>query len=254
MSKPYYLLEFSVSACRFIVEINDLEILNLPVEDGMSSMLPINHGIFKSGNQKVKITLESLQEGVFNLEQATIFKIIEYSAGHTLEFKNDIKAFAPDFKDNGKKHSYEAQTTFTAIMPYEIASWAEGVNLTDINRLEERLDNFYATVKSLFKRKEYIKIREIFSRKENNIASMMYLNQEQSDARLNSIFQDMENGFEFDDSIIAIPYFLKNGKVVSFRNPLGSPAIKLVNAELGEEIYVELNVMMDKSKMTFQVV
>ncbi|NII84582.1 MULTISPECIES: hypothetical protein [unclassified Pedobacter] len=254
MSKPYYLLEFSVSACRFIVEINDLEVLNLSVEDGMSSMLPLNHGIFKSGNQKVKITLESLEEGVFNLEPSTSFKIIEYSAGHTLEFKNDIKAFTPDFKENGKKHSYEAQTSFNSVMPYQIESWTEGVNLTDINKLEERLDNFYATVKSIFKRKEYVKIREIFSKKENNIASMMYLNQEQSEARLNSIFQDMENGFEFDDSIVAIPYFLKNGKVVSFRNPLGSPAIKLVNPELGEEIYVELNVMMDKSKMAFEVI
>ncbi|WP_316826785.1 hypothetical protein [Pedobacter miscanthi] len=254
MSKPYYLLEFSVSACRFIVEINDLEILNLVVEDGMSSMLPINHGIFASGNQKVKIRLNALNDQNFVLDAATKFKIIEYSAGGTLEFKNMIAEFEPDLKDNGKKNVYEAQSGFNTIVPYEIASWRDGVNLMDINKLDERLDNFYSNVKSLFKRKEYQKIKEVFSKKENNIASMMYLNQEQSDARLNSIFDDMDNGFEFDDDAISIPYFFKNGKVVSFRGPTGHPAIKLVNFTSGEEIYVELNVMMDKTKMIFEVV
>lgn len=254
MSKPYYLLEFSVSACRFIVEINDQEILNLAIEGGMSSMLPINHGIFSSGNQKVKIKLSSLQDGNFVLDDTAKFKIMEYIAGNTLEFRNIIAEFAPDLKDNGKKNTYEAQKDFKSEVPYEIASWREGVNLTDINELDERLDKFYSNVKSLFKRKDYQKIKEVFSKKENNIASMMYLTPEQSDARLNSIFDDMENGFEFDDNTVAIPYFFSNGKVVSFRGPTGSPAIKLVNYNSGEEIYVELNVMMDKSKMIFEAV
>jgi len=254
MSKPYYLLDFSVTACRFILEINDLEILNLVVQDGMSSMLPINHGIFTSGSQKVKIRLNALNDENFTLEGTTKFKIIEYSAGHTLAFKNIITEFAPDLKDNGKKNAYEAQSSFNSIVPYEIASWRDGVNLMEVNKLDERLDGFYSNIKSLFKRKDYQKIKEVFSKKENNIAAMMYLNQEQSDARLNSIFDDMENGFEFDDNAVAIPYFFKNGKVVSFRGPTGHPAIKLVNFTSGEEIYVELNVMMDKTKMVFEVV
>lgn len=254
MSKPYYLLEFSVAACRFIVEINDQEILNLVIEDGMSSMLPINHGVFTSGNQKVKIRLNALNDENFVLDPATKFKIIEYSAGNTLEFKNIIVEFEPDLKNNGKKPSYEALTDFNSVVPYEIASWREGMNLMDINKLDERLDHFYSNVKALFKRKDYQEIRTVFAKKENNIAAMMYLNQEQSDARLNSIFDDMDNGFEFDDNAIAVPYFFKNGKVVSFRDPAGNPAIKLVNYNSGEEIYVELNVMMNKSKMIFEVV
>ncbi|MDR2275053.1 MAG: hypothetical protein LBF27_29355 [Sphingobacterium sp.] len=220
----------------------------------MNSILPINNGIFASGKQQLSITLSSLDEKPFFLDPATKFRIMEFDAQTTLEFKSIVKELEPNLSNNGSYDRYTVKAEFEASVPYEINSLVKALPLIELDEIERKLSDYFGYIKSLFQHKEYDKIRMEMQEKENNIATAMYLSPAESEARLNSIFDDMENGFELDGEALSFPYFFENGRIVSFRNYRGAPAIRLINRNSGEELFIELNVMVDRESRKFHIV
>ena len=45
MLKPYYMIDFSASACLFEIRINDYPVIQMNIEGRVSSMIPINYAL-----------------------------------------------------------------------------------------------------------------------------------------------------------------------------------------------------------------
>ena len=54
---PYYMIDFSGSACMFEIRVNDYPVITQDVEGQVSSMIPINYAILKDGIQTISATV-----------------------------------------------------------------------------------------------------------------------------------------------------------------------------------------------------
>jgi len=54
MQQPYYVIDFSASACMFEIRINEYPVITMNIAGQVSSIIPINFAILEKGKQSIK--------------------------------------------------------------------------------------------------------------------------------------------------------------------------------------------------------
>ncbi|WP_158799342.1 hypothetical protein [Pedobacter sp. L105] len=257
MIEPYYQIDFNAVGCKFEVRINDLSLLSLTINSQASTMIPLNSGIFRSGSQKLEIKIYPLEGNEFLHPQAAFdykLKVFEVKSGFDL--KESIEGYKFPAVDTSKKlKSMEHVQNFNAEVPYTTDSWQNGVLLADVDDINEKLKRAYSKLSSLIRNKEYDKLRLEFANREKTMATSMYLSQEDSDARLNSLINDIEAGFEvMPMDPTALINISGNGKLAAYKKLNGEPAFGLFNHKTGEELMLDLSFYIPFGKTEFELI
>lgn len=60
LKQPYYMLDFSASACLFEIRINDYPVIHMNIPGQIATSIPINYAILNSGIQNILVTILQL--------------------------------------------------------------------------------------------------------------------------------------------------------------------------------------------------
>lgn len=257
MIEPYYQIEFNAVACKFEININEVNIISLAIENQASTLIPLNSGIAKTGEQKLNVKLLTLPGHEFLHPQAVFsYKIKVYEMRYGFELKTTMEGHVfPPVDPSKKLKVMSHDQVFNAEVPYTIDSWQKGTLLTDVEDLDEKLRRAYSRIASYIRNKEYEKLKSALANREKTMATSMYLSQQDSEARLNSLTQDIEDGFTvmpMDPAVLISIY--GQGRLAAYKKLSGEPALTLFNPKTGEEIMLDLSFYIPAGKTEFEVI
>lgn len=260
--EPYYTIEFSAVACNFEVLVNDIPVASFETDGQLSPNVPVNYAIYKSGKQNVSVKVSPLKgeqyvspssEFGYTVKLFDVtndeFKFIEELSSHSFE---KIK---PDEKSPHLVHT----STFSAEIPYQMTDWENSRDLLSISDekdyISKKLNAVYNGIIRLIKAKEYDLFYDKIKFRERNMAVSMYLNKDDVNARINSLIEDIEDGFTVMD--LPIDRVLKiygNGNLATYKKMNGEPALSLLNPKTNEEIMLEFMFHIPQGKEEFEVI
>ncbi|RAJ26047.1 hypothetical protein [Pedobacter cryoconitis] len=257
MIEPYYQVEFTAIACKFEININEINLISLAIENQASTLIPLNSGIAKTGEQKLNVKLLALPGQEFLNPQAVFsYKIKVYEMKYGFELKTTIEGHAfPPVDPSKKLKVMSHDQIFNAEVPYTIDVWQKGTLLTDVDDLDEKLKRAYSRIASHIRNKEYEKLKMELANREKTMATSMYLSKEDSEARLNSLVKDIEDGFTvmpMDPTVLIT--ISGQGRLAAYKKLSGEPALTLFNPKTGEEIMLDLSFYIPAGKTEFVVI
>ena len=256
--QPYYTIDFSVAACNFEILVNDIPVITMETEGQISTNIPVNYAIYKSGEQFITSTIKPLsgQESL-HPDASLRFNVRLYDVANK-EFKH-IK----DFEETATKKVEESQkipvlTTsieFLAEISYSLTKWTDGENLEDVDNFKEKLIKAYNKLADLLKEEKYNEFAEKIKVREKNMATSMYLSNSESAARINSLIEDAKNGFKVmpfpQDTVLR---FYGYGKLATFKKLNGESAFYLYNEETKEELMIDQMFYLPKGKTELEII
>jgi virulence-associated protein VapD len=258
MQQPYYTIELSVVACNFEVLVNDIPVLAMEVEGQIAPNLPLNFAICKTGEQNLTVVMRPLKK------QKKIQPSAELKYNVRLyDVSNDEFDFVKDFEEikfpkvdpNNDLTILENTSKFYAEVPYELTRWDEGVDLKDVKDVEKKLKQAYYDIGGLVERENFVEFEKKVSLREQNMATAMYLSPIEIKSRINSLINDVKNGFKIKplpkDMLFRTYGY---GKIGAFKSVDGEPVISLYNEEKKEELMLELMFYIPDGKTEFEVI
>lgn len=256
--EPYYTIDFSVAACNFEILVNDIPVITMEAKGQISTNIPINYAIYNSGEQLITAIIKPIsgQESL-HPEASLRFNVRLYDVANN-EFKH-IKEFpettVEKVEGNQKIPFLTTSTEFLAEISYSLTKWTDGENIQDVDRFKEKLIASYNNLGNLLKEGRYSEFAEKIKVREKNMATSMYLNNSESNARINSLIEDAKNGFVVmpfpQDTILK---FYGYGKLVTFKKLNGEPAFYLYNKETSEELMIDQMFYIPKGKTEFEII
>lgn len=256
--QPYYTISFSVAACNFEILVNDIPVVTMEAKGQISTNIPINYAIYKSGEQFITAIIKPLA-GTENLhpDASLKFNVRLYDVANN-DFKriNDFEEVKlPQVEENQKVPFLSQETEFIAEIPYSLTNWNNGENLKDVDDFKEKLIKEYNNLADLLKEEKYVAFAEKISVREKNMATSMYLSSSESKARINSLIDDAKNGFKVmpfpQDTILR---FYGYGKLATFKKLNGEPALYLYNDKTKEELMIDQMFYIPKGKTELEII
>jgi len=256
--EPYYTIDFSVAACNFEILVNDIPVITMEVEGQISTNIPINYAIYNSGEQFITANIKPIsgQESL-HPEASLRFNVRLYDVANN-EFKH-IKDFpetaVKKVEENKKTPFLTTSIEFTAEISYSLTKWSDGENLKDVDNFKEKIIEAYNKLANLLKEEKYTEFVEKIQVREKNMATSMYLNNSESNARINSLLDDAKNGFKVmpfpQDTILR---FYGYGKLATFKKLNGEPAFYLYNEETKEELMIDQMFYIPKGNAELKII
>lgn len=173
--RPFYQVKIKASSVGFDVRINDFPILQYNKKEGVSTELevPINPAILSSGTQELSIRVFPLlgqtlisEKGIFELE------INKKADARVYDGKREIILQPVKMKANNLP-LWEIKTKFNAEVPFSFTAWTKSQDLSEINNLNELLDNAYRKIAKIIENKNDEEFREIM-KKTYEVDIMLY--------------------------------------------------------------------------------
>ena len=185
------------------------------------------------------------------------YNIKVFDALNQLEFKEQLPGeYAIAKVDPAKKTPLLTQSAFfVADVPYTIKSYQDGADLKSITNLKDKLQGAYQQLARIIANKEMEKLQKLIANRERVVGVTMYLNKEETEARINGLTRDLGAGFKLlpipSDAVIKIS---GNGKLASLVKPNGDAAITLVNTQTEEEMSLEFSFYIPKGKTELEII
>ncbi|OXA94370.1 hypothetical protein [Flavobacterium hercynium] len=256
--EPYYTIEFSAAACYFEILINDIPVISMETTGQVSTNIPINYAIYKSGEQLITATIKAISgQQDLNSEAALRFNVRLMDVANN-EFKH-VNDFAETiFEKVGKDQKTPSLTiasAFVAEIPYTLTKWNDGENLNDVEKLGEKLIAQYNNLAELLESEKYSEFIDKIKTRERNMATSMYLSASESKDRIDSLIEEAKNGFK----VMPLPAdttlkFYGYGKLVTLKKSNGEPAFYLFNKETKEELMLEQMFYVPKGKTELEII
>lgn len=257
MIEPYYQIDFNAVACKFEASINDVNLLSYTVEGQVGTLLPLNSGILKSGPQQLKIKVLPIEgQPQLHPEAAFSYTIKIFEVRYGFELKEELEGYTFPAPDPSKKQTeLEHIQEFHAEVPFTIDSWQQGILLTDVDDLSDRLKRAYGRIAMQIRTKDYTGLKKELANREKTMATSMYLSKEDADARINALITDIESGYVImpldPASYISIS---GNGRLAAYKKLSGEPLFTLMKPETGEELMLDLCFYIPAGKTEFEVI
>lgn len=256
MHQPYYMIDFSASACFFEIKINDYPVIHMNIDGQVSSNIPINYAILSSGLQTISLSiLPNIGDVELHPKSEVKIKIQLFDVSAGFVFQDQILEFQSEGVSEKKIPFINYSNTFRAEVPYHLEAWQKGINLKEIDGYEEKLRNAYEKIAILIRNKDFESYKQLISKRENNIMVSMYLSNAESESRFNGLVQDFQLGFEMLPlSKDALLFLYAENKVAMLKKINGEPALSLENKETEEELMLDIAFYIPKGKEDFEVI
>lgn len=259
VKEPYYMLEFTTGTCLFEIRVNDNPIMTMDIKGGVSTRIPINNGISKTGPLEISIKLLpnsgnlSLSEGCF-FNYAVVLMDVANGEFKEIEYLGSYKSTR--LKKGEQKVIIKHTEMYKAVVPYEMkALWEEGQTINKVKDAQEHLRAAYSRVLNVIKRKEFNVYKDMIAVREYNMKVSMYLSEDESEARFVGLKNDFENGYdvaEFPEGTVMITSAY--GKKVSLKRLNGDPALAFGNVDENEQIMLDIEFYYSKETKRFEII
>lgn len=254
--QPYYMIDFSASACLFEIRINDYPVLHMNVEGQVASTIPINYAILKSGLQTISATiLPNIGDLKLHQKSELKFNIKLFDVMGDFNFEQQFGDYQSESVGEKKIPILKYANTFNAEVPYNLNAWQNGKNLNDVDDFREKLENAYEKIRTIILNKKYDDYKKAIAKREENMAISMYLSESESQGRVAELIDDFKSGFEIQPiSKDAVMFVCANSKAAMLKKPNGESALFLQNLEKEEELMLDISFFMPEGKTEFEVI
>lgn len=257
MDQPYYMIDFSAAACSFEIRVNDIPVFALEIKGQISSNIPVNYAILQSGRQTISSRVLPLTgNAVLEAGAELRYNIQLFDVMDGFEFKEQISGYkSPAISPGEMIPVFTNSMSFDATVPYTTGKWTNGLNLRNINRLDEQLRHAYNQVAVTIDSGDYELFKEAIAQREARMKTSMYLTDQESDARLNALIRDFRSGFGImpvtED---AVTVFSGYGKMASLQRPGGGSALYFYNKETQEELMLDVAFYLPEGAQQLEII
>lgn len=241
MQKPYYNLDFGATMCKFQIKVNNFEVFMLNIDGNVASEIPLNGGIFGSGEQQLEVRALPLDGEKMLHPQANFHyhvKAVDVNTANWNLIKSfDKKQVGPDPKSQSFLFS---RSVFYSDVPYTVHNWAD-LKEIDENNLRDRVFDKYNDIVRAGRSGDYNKLFAAIELTEERNALTLYLSKGEVEARIDSIKADIEAGFkmmELDQNCML--EIAANGRLCRLVRLDGNSAMVLENKKTQEELIIDL--------------
>ncbi|WP_010520519.1 hypothetical protein [Aquimarina agarivorans] len=257
MKEPYYMVNFSASACLFEIRINDQPVLTMNVEGQVSTSIPVNYTISSSGKQEVTIKILPLSGTSELSKKASLNYSIKYydtTVGFNLIDTFDGFESAP--VNDEKLPLIVGGSFFEAEIPYSLRDyWKNGKDIVDVKNYILEIRKAYKEIANLIVTSRYDILKQKMENREYNMATSMYLSAKDSQNRINRMINDFKNGYNqliFDEK--SLPVISAYGKKISLKRLNGDPVLSFGSIEEQEQIMLDIEFYWSKETKQFEII
>lgn len=254
--QPYYMINFSASACKFEILINDYPVISMNVEGQVATTLPINYSILESGKQVVSHKIFPLLGETSIHEKAELkYDIKLFDVSNDFVFKEQFWEYKSEPIEDKKLPVITFSKSFNAKVPYKLEAWQNGTVLKNDDNHKEKLHLAYNEIINLINKEDYSGFQKKIATREHNMATSMYLSKSEADSRIVELIEDFKSGFKtipVDKNLVFHVYGF--GKVAMLKKINGEPGLSLVNEKTGEELMLDISFYMPKGSDKFEIV
>ncbi|GGH19868.1 hypothetical protein [Pedobacter zeae] len=256
MKQPYYIIDFSASACLFEIRVNDYPVIHMNVEGQVASNIPINYAILKSGIQFISVTiLPNLGDLELHPKSEVKFNIKLFDCTSDFVFDQQFGEYQSEIVGEKKIPVLKYVNSFKAEVPYQLEAWQKGKNLKNIKDCREKLELAYRKVIRMIMDGRFDDYNKLISKREENMAISMYLSKGESNARVAELIADFKSGFKISnipkDSLM---FLCADNKVAFLKKLNGESALCLENNETQEELMLDISFYIPEGKEEFEVI
>lgn len=256
IQQPYYMIDFSASACKFEILINDYPVISMNIEGQVATSLPINYAILESGEQIVSHKIFPLLGETSIHEKAELkYDIKLFDVLNDFVFKEQFVNYKSEPIEDKKLPIITSSKKFTAKVPYKLEAWQNGIVLKNDEKHKEKLQFAYNEIINLINKGDYSSFQKKIANREYNMTASMYLDKSESDARVDELVTDFKNGFSTlpvdENSVFHIYGF---GKVAMIKKLNGESGLSLINHKTGEELMLDISFYIPKGSDKFEVI
>ncbi|MFW0714712.1 hypothetical protein [Pedobacter sp. N23S346] len=256
MKQPYYMIDFSASACFFEIRVNDYPVIHMNVEGQVASNIPINYAILKSGTQFISVTiLPNLGDLELHPKSEVKFNIKLFDCANDFVFNQQFGDYKSEIVGEKKIPLLKYVNSFKAEVPYQLDAWQNGKDLKNINHCREKLELAYRKSARIIKDGRFDDYNKLISKREENVAVSMYLSKGESRARFTELIADFKSGFNISpipkDSLM---FLCADNKVAFLKKVNGESALYLENSETQEELMLDISFYIPEGREEFEVI
>ena len=250
------MIDFSASACLFEIRINDYPVIHMNIEGQVSTMIPINFAMLESGVQSISATvLPNIGDTQLHPKSELKFNIKLFDVTNDFVFDKQFGDYQSEAIGEKKLPVIKYINSFHADVPYKLDAWQRGKNLKDVDDCRKKLESAYNKINKMIQERQFDVYKQLISKRENNMASSMYLTKEESEKRIGELVQDFNSGFKIQPvSKDAVMFLYANNKVAALKKPNGEPALYLENTETEEELMLDISFYIPEWKEEFEVI
>ncbi|WP_343686697.1 hypothetical protein [Chryseobacterium gleum] len=256
IQQPYYMIDFSASACLFEIRINDYPVIHMNVEGQVASNIPINFAILKSGVQTISATiLPNVGDVQLHPKSELKFNIKLFDVANDFVFDKQFGDYHSEAIEDKKKQIIKHVGSFTAEVPYQLSAWQNGRNLQDIKDSRKKLEQAYDHISRLIRENKFEDYKKSISRREENMAASMYLSKAESEERFTDLVKDFKSGFKIQPvSKDAVMFVCAENRVAFLKKVNGESALYLENPETEEELMLDISFYIPEGKEEFEII
>ncbi|WP_159090880.1 hypothetical protein [Aquimarina aquimarini] len=254
---PYYMIDFSASACMFEIRINDYPVITQNIEGQVATMIPINYAILENGEQTISATmLPNVGEIQLHPKADLRFKVMLFDVTNDFKFQNQFDEYQSKSIGDQKLPIIKKNGVFDAKIPYKLKAWQNGINLNDVKDVKQKLLDAYYNLSNSIKNGNYKIFQEKIANRELNMVTSMYLSNKEAQNRISELISDFESGFQvmpiMEESVLLFIY--SNGKTAALKKPNGESALYLLNKKTREELMIDITFYIPEEKSNFEVI
>ncbi|GAA4758340.1 MULTISPECIES: hypothetical protein [Flavobacterium] len=254
--QPYYMIDFSASACMFEILINDYPVISMNVEGQVSTNLPINYAILESGEQLLSHKILPLLGETSIHEKAELkYDIKLFDVSNDFVFKEQFAEYKSEPIEDKKLPVIASSKKFNAKVPYKLEAWQNGVSIKNDDNHKDKLHLAYNEIVGLINKGDYTGFQKKITAREHNMTSSMYLSKSESDSRIEELIEDFKSGFKTipvdKKSVFHIYGF---GKVAMLKKLNGESGLTLVNEKTKEELMLDISFYLPQGSDKFEVI
>ncbi|TPN89084.1 hypothetical protein [Aquimarina algicola] len=254
---PYYMIDFSASACMFEIRINDYPVITQNIEGQVSTLIPINYAVLENGEQYVSATmLPNPGEIQLHPKADLRYKVMLFDVANDFVFQEQFEEFQSKPVGDQKLPIIKNVDAFNAEVPFQLKAWQNGQDLNEVKDVKKKLIMAYNDLADIIKNGNYGLFQEKIKNRELNMSTSMYLSNKEAQDRVSSLISDFESGFQVMPVIEqnTALFIYANGKAAALKKPNGESALYLLNPKTKEELMLDLTFYIPEEKSTFEII
>ncbi|AZA84852.1 hypothetical protein C1637_18905 [Chryseobacterium lactis] len=255
MQQPYYVIDFSASACMFEIRINDYPVIHMNATHQVSTMVPINYAILEKGKQKITASILPVVGQTEIDQQAELrFNIKLFDVVNNFVFDKQFGEYQSKPVEDKKLPVIRYESSFEAEVPYTLNAWQNGTDLKDVKDCREKLKLVYDKIIKLIQDGKYDEYKRLIAGREGNMAQSMYLSGQESEGRFKELLKEFEGMKVQPLPADAIMMQYADNKVAVLKRLNGDAALYLLDPKTGEELMLDITFYIPKGKTDFEII
>lgn len=230
IKEPYYMIDFSASACYFEMYLNDVPLFNMDVRGQTATEFPVNNLILESGRQVFSVKITPCEgETQFHERSSFSGKILLYDVTEGFKRISEGERYETPNVDENTPLTMSFSIEFDAEVPYKQKAWQNSKDLHKVESLREKVIEHYRYIESLILKKDYTTLENIVAQREKNVSLSMYLDESAGRERIDDLMNEIRKCTLIPITGNEKLIFAGNGKLVTLQKSDGCSVIQLEN-------------------------